>query len=241
MKKNPKKKKIEYNKKLLIFLIIVIIIYGFLKAVENNNKLRNNAYKMSSSKEYVYTVHSSDTNKAKVPYINLLSIDANKVNNEITNITKEYLESKNPNKTVTYRYNHNKNILSIVLMFRDIDQYNHLTYNYKTYVFDLNKGAKLLTNDEIIGKFNITYAQVNEVMAKSMQQKYVDEVKKGFIDRNECNYACYLQHRDISRYIDKANYYIENSHLIVYRAFEVFSIFGEEDYFTRNDFKFLIK
>jgi len=240
MKKNNKNKKVEYNKKLLIFLIVILIIYFILQGINNKNKTRIDSFKLSASKEYVYT-KATNTNNSKVPYVNLFGSDAQKVNNQIDTLTKEYLESNNKNKSITYRYNQNKNILSVVLIFKNINEYQQLYYNYKTYVFDIKAGCKLLTNDQILKKFNITYAQVNEVMKKTMQQKYIDEVKKGFIDKNECNYACYLEHRNIKRYIDNANYYIENSHLIVYRAFEVYSIFGEEDYFTRNDFKFLIK
>lgn len=234
-------KKIEYNKKLLIALIIVLILYVILLVVKNKNDQTYTNYKDDESKEYVYTKYESSKNNAKVPYINLLTEDAKKVNQEILNLTTEYLKSTNKNKTVTYRYNQNKNILSVVLSFRDINEYDQLKYSYKTYVFDLKKSAKLLTDNEIIDKFDITYAEVNEIMAKTMKEKYVDEVKKGFIEKNECNYSCFLENRNINNYIDQANYYIENAHLMVYRAFEVYSIYGEEEYFTRNDFKFLIK
>lgn len=234
-------KKIEYNKKLLILLIIVLILYAILLVIKNKNDNNYTNYKDDSNKEYVYTKYQSSKNNAKVPYVNLVSEDAKKVNNEIITLSTDYLKSTNKNKTVTYRYNQNKNILSVVLTFRDVNEYEQLKYNYKTYVFDLSKGAKLLTDDEIINKFSTTYAEVNEIMSKSMKEKYVDEVKKGYIDKNECNYSCYLENRNINNYIDNANYYIENSHLIVYRAFEVYSIYGEEEYFTRNDFKFLIK
>lgn len=233
-------RKIEYNKKLLVLLIIVIGLFVILQIVKNQKESTYTNYKIDNTKEYVYTKYSS-VNNAKVPYINIKGEQAKKVNEEIITLTKDYLNSKNKNKTVTYRYNQNKNILSIVLTFRDVDQLEQLSYNYKTYVFDLKENCKLLTNEEIIRIFNITYAEINEIMAKTMQEKYLDEVEKGYIDKNECNYSCYLEHRNITNYIDHANYYIENSHLIVYRAFEVYSVFGEEEYFTRNDFKFLIK
>ncbi len=234
-------KKIEYNKKLLIALIIVLILYIVLLIVKNNNDQAYSNYKDDESKEYVYTKYESTKNNAKVPYINLVTEDAKKVNQEILTLATEYLKATNKNKTVTYRYNQNKNILSVVLTFRDINQYDQLKYRYKTYVFDLKNSAKLLTNNQIIDKFNITYDEINEIMAKAMKEKYVDEVRKGFIEKNECNYSCFLENRNINNYIDQANYYIENSHLMVYRAFEVYSIYGEEEYFTRNDFKFLIK
>ena len=233
--------KIEYNKKLLIALIVVLALYAILLVIKNKSDNHYTNYKDDINKEYVYTKYQSSKNNAKVPYINLVTEDAKKVNHEILTLTTDYLKATNKNKTVTYRYNQNKNILSVVLTFRDINEYEQLEYSYKTYVFDLSKSAKLLTNDEIINKFDITYAEVNEIMAKNMKEKYVDEIVKGYVDKNECNYSCYLENRNINNYIDNANYYIENSHLIVYRAFEVYSIYGEEEYFKRSDFKFLIK
>ena len=47
--------------------------------------------------------------------------------------------------------------------------------------------------------------------------------------------------RKIDDYLDDVNYYIENGSLVVYKTFEVYSKYNEEDYFTRDDFKFYIK
>ncbi len=236
-----KKEKLEWNPKLLIVLIIIVILCIILNIVNNNKSKEYETYKQDTSKNYVYTKYHSDTNKASIPYINVSGEDVSKVNNEIINEATPYLTSSDPNKTVTYRYNQNKNILSVVLTYRDIDSNDQLTYLYKTYVFDLKNNAHLLSDEEILKKFNITYAEVNEIMATKMKEKYQDEVSKGYIEKNECDYKCYLNLRNITNYIDNANYYIENSRLVVYKVFEVYSIYGEEDYFTRNDFKFIIK
>ncbi len=234
-------KKIEINKKLLLLLSIVIVLYLILQLLQiyNNSKLSN--YKYDKNKDYVYTKYSSSLNKATVPYINILSKDVEKINEEIINISKEYLSSNNPDKTVSYRYNQNKNILSIVLTYRDVDSEQRLNYSFKTYVFDLKNKGKLLTNEEIINKFNISYVKINEIMSNQMKEKYSDELKKGYLVKEECDYNCFLEMRKINNYIDNANYYIENGHLVVYRAFDIYSIYNEEEYYTRNDFKFIIK
>lgn len=234
-------KKLEINKKLLFSLIVLFVVVTILLIIKYVNTNKYNNYKIDESKNYVYTKYSSSKNKSHVPYVNLMGDYAKTVNEEIENIAKEYLMSNNTNKTVTYRYNQNRNIVSVVLMFRDIDDKKRLIYSFKTYVFDLANNCRLLTNDDIINKFNITYQEINNIMDKAMKEKYNDEIKKGFLVREECDYKCFLDMREINNYIDNANYYIEEGNLIVYRAFSVFSIYEEEEYYTRNDFKFIIK
>lgn len=236
-----KSRKFEINRKLLIILCLLLVVAIVLFMFRYFNKAKYNSYRIDEGKNYVYTKYSSSTNKAVIPYINIVGDYAKAVNEEIEKISKEYLVSKDVNKTVTYRYNQNRNILSVVLMFRDIDSEKRLIYSFKTYVFDLSKGCKLLTNDEILKMFDITDREVNDVMANVMKSKYSDEIEKGFIVKEECDYKCFLEMRNIDNYIDNANYYIEEGHLVVYRAFSVFSIYGEEEYYTRNDFKFIVK
>ena len=52
---------------------------------------------------------------------------------------------------------------------------------------------------------------------------------------------CYLKLREVSDLLSGVNYYIENDSLVVYRSFQTYSIYDEQDYFTRADFRFLIK
>lgn len=234
-------KKNKISRILIVLLVITIILFIILKIIDSTNHSKYDKYKMDKSKEYVYTKYTSTKNNAKVPFINIKGENINQINNEIEEMTTSYRNSDNTNKTVTYRYNQNKNILSVVLTFRDIDEEDRLIYSYKTYVFDLGNNCKQLTDEEIIKKFNTTYAHVNNTIGKSMQEKYKDEVKKGYLDKNECDYKCFLEMRNITNYLDNVNYYIEEGSLVVYKAYDVYSIYGEEEYYTRNDFKFIIK
>ncbi len=234
-------KKHQISKILIALLIIIVILFIILKIVDLKNNSKYEKYKLDKTKEYVYTKYTSTKNNAKVPFINIKKEVITQVNNEIENDTRIYRNSDDPNKTVTYRYNQNKNILSIVLTFRDIDEEERLIYSYKTYVFDLANNCKILTDEEILKKFKTTYAHVNNTIGKAMQEKYKDEVKKGYLDKNECNYKCFLEMRNITNYLDNVNYYIEEGSLVVYKAYDVYSIYGEEEYYTRNDFKFIIK
>lgn len=236
-----KNKEEKINKKLLVLLIIIMIIWIILQSIQGRKEASNQKNKIDPKKEYVITKYHSDSNQAVVPYINVKGVDVEIANDEITNLTQDYITSKDKNKTVTYRYNQYKNILSLVITFRDIDENDQLYYTYKTYVFDLDKEAKSLTEGEILEKFNISIPEINQKMESIMKEKYQEEAKKKIINQAECDYNCYIGLRKISNYTDEANYYIENGHLVVYRAFSVYSIYQEENYFTRDDFKFIIK
>lgn len=230
----------KISKVLIILLCIVVVLFIILKIIDLRNSSKYDDYKLDKSKDYVYTKNKY-SNNVEIPYINIKGNRIEKINAEIIESTREYTTSKDSNKTVTYKYNQSKNILSVVLTFRDIDDKDSLVYSFKTYVFDLKDSRKLLSDEEIIKKFNTTYAFVNNKIGKAMQDKYKDEVKKGFLDSNDCNYKCFLEMRRITNYLDNVNYYIEEGNLVVYKPYYVYSIYGEEEYFTRNDFKFIIK
>ena len=100
--------------------------------------------------------------------------------------------------------------------------------------------------DEIIttlkDKLDEIKDNVNEVKYNTFKNKYLDEVKKDIISSSKCDYNnCYLKLREVSDLLSGVNYYIENDSLVVYRSFQTYSIYDEQDYFTRADFRFLIK
>ncbi len=234
-----KNKKFDFDKRLLIVLIVVIVLFVVLQTVNTKSQNKYVSMKQDETKKYVYTKYQSTVNNAYVPFINIVGTDVNNVNNEIVNDATNYLASTDKNKTVTYYYNQSNNIVSVVLIYREMID-SKLTYKYKTYVFDLSNNAKKLSDSEILKIFNFDTDYVNKKMASIMKNKYADEVNNGIIDKNECDYSCYLKLRGISNYTDNANYYIEDSKLVVYKAFDVYSKYEEEKYFTRDDFKFYI-
>ncbi len=230
--------KIEINKKLVIVVIALIIVALVLGLVNAFVKNRYTASKIDSKREYVIIRYNNKQSSSFVPYINLNSNDAKDVNNEIKSITSSYLSSDTKDTNVTYRFNAYKNTLSVVLMFKDYDGETY-NYSFKTYVFNLENG-KLLTDDEILKMFNSNYNEISIKIENEMKIKYADEVERGII--TNCDYnTCYLDLRGIKSYIEGANLYTENGKLVVYKAYNVYSKYKEEEYFTRNDFKFIIK
>ena len=236
-----KKYEWEFNKKLIIVLGVLVLLALILFIVLNNIRTDYNTYKIDSDKGFVYTKYSSNKSESKVPFINLVGNDAKKVNNQIVNLSQEYLTNKNNSKTVTYRYNRSKNLLSVVLIFRDYSD-GKLDYNFKTFVLDLKDNVKLLTDEEIKSLFNYTDTDIKVSMTNDLKRMYDQEVNKGYFNPSQCGFSsCYLGMRGMYSLLDNANYYVENSNLVVYRSFIVYTMYHEERYFTRNDFKFVIK
>lgn len=229
--------KIEVSRNLVIAIIVLIILTILLATINSITKNRYTSIKIDDKREYVIIRYNNKKSNSFVPYINVRSADADKVNNEIKNITSSYLTSDTTDKNVTYRYNAYKNLVSVVLIFKDKIN-NQNTYLFKTYVLSLKDGH-LLDNSEILKTFDTNYIYVNKKMDDIMHEKYEDELKNGII--YNCNFSeCYLPMRGIKNYLDGANLYAENGKLIVYRAYNVYSKYKEEDYFTRDDFKFVI-
>ena len=89
--------------------------------------------------------------------------------------------------------------------------------------------------------YDITTIGVDNIIKKKMVELYNDEITKGYFKKSECDFNCYLKLRETNDFSKNANYYIENGHLVVYRTFNVYTKYKEEEYFTRDNFKFVIK
>ena len=233
------KKRFEFNKPLLIIAIILLIVSIILLFLNNGISKDYQDLKINKSKNYVYTKYKNTSNEAYVPKINVKINNIDSINAEIEQLTKSYLTSTNSLKTVTYRYNLWQDYLSVVLMFRDENSSNELTYSFKTYVISL-KEERVLSDSEAMEVFNISSDTVGKKLASLMYGKYLDEIDKGYFTKSECDFKCYITNREITSYLDGNNYYIENAKLVVYKSFNAYGKFHEENYFTRDDFKFYI-
>ena len=69
---------------------------------------------------------------------------------------------------------------------------------------------------------------------------YEDEVYKGYLVKQECDYECFLGWREVDDYLDSVSYFVRDGKLIAYRPFTVYSVYGEEEYFTDKDYEFVI-
>ncbi len=232
---------VEINKKLFIAVIVVVVLAIIGLIVDKLYINRYNKYKIDKDENFIYTSETYSKSKSYIPYINIDNDFCKTLNSEIEKLALDYKDSTSQNNSFTYRYNVNNNYVSLVIILKSLDDNDQLQFEFITYVFDLDDGGKALSDSEILQKFNITEDEVSEKISTELVKIYDDEINENIIP-SECNFKdCYLSLRKIDDYLDDVNYYIENGSLVVYKTFEVYSKYNEEDYFTRDDFKFYIK
>ena len=239
--KNKSKRKIEYSKPLLISAIVVTIALIVTIIINKKSVEDYSTIKADTEKYYVYTYKENERSRSYIPQINIFSKDAVKVNKEIIEESEEYLKSNTSDISVSYKYNQYKNILSVVMTYKILNTHKELEFFFKTYIFDLKQDGKLLTDEEILNMYDLTSIGVDNLIKSKLLEIYNDEVSKGIINKNSCDYKCFLRLRGSEDFSKGAKYYIENGHLVAYRAFNVYSEYNEEKYFTRDNFKFIIK
>ena len=219
---------------LSILLILVIVLVFFIQNTNNNYK----NIKQDKNKYLVYSKLEQDDEKYPkyIPYINIKSKQIDLVNQDIDNITKQFI---NTNSAITYEYDINGIILSIVIKI--IDNKNEYTpeINFRTYNINLDK-KELIADESLLDLFKITEEDVSKQIENKFISYYEDLVKQKYYVKEECDYKCFLKYKGIKNYNDNINYYIKDGNLIVYKPFVFYSIFNDEEYFTIDKFEFLI-
>ena len=201
-----------------------------------------NSICIDKNEDYIYDYVTYSASETSIPYINLNTEFAKVLNGQLEKLSSSYKSSNSSTNSLSYRFNVSGNYLSLVLIFKKMDSNNRLQFDFKSYVFDLSDGARALSDTEILNLFNIDNNYVEKQIDNKLKNKYLDEVKKDIISSSKCDYNnCYLKLREVSDLLSGVNYYIENDSLVVYRSFQTYSIYDEQDYFTRADFRFLIK
>ena len=235
-----KNKKINIKKTFIIAIISIIVIITIVEFINLNNKSTYNNIKKDETKDLVYTIYkrSIDGSKTEVPKININSSDVDIINKEIIDNMNELL--KEEYNVSNYEYSVNKNILSVVLIMINNNTEQTPIFNFKTYNINLNT-LKRINNKEILNLYNTNELEVSKKIELQFKGYYNDEVKKGYIDKNECDYNCFKNWRNIEDYIEKVQYYIDDNKLYAYKEFNPYSIYEEEDYYNMDHFMFYIK
>ena len=211
-------------------LIILLIIYYFYKSnYENFNYL-----KIDKDKYLVYTIYTKSNDMGSitnVPYININSSKIDKINKEIIKTSEDFLNIKG--NTILYEYSVSGNTLSLVLKMVNNNTLYTSEIKFKSYNINL-KTLKLIDNNNLLKLYNVSNDKVSNIIDNK------DEVKKGFIPKEECDYNCYLEWRDIKNMTDNISYFIRDGKLYVFKEFIPYSVYGEEEYFTDDSFKIYI-
>ena len=231
---------VEVSKKLFITMIVVLVLTIGATIVKNMYINRYQKYKVNKKEDFIYTKTEYKKSNSAIPYINLNTQFAKELNEQLSTLASTYRKSDTSNNSISYRYNINANIVSLVVILKSINENDELTFDFVTYVFDLDKGAKVLDDEEILSRYNLTEEDVSKEIRKQMKQKYDYEVKEEILP-STCDFnKCFLKLRNIDQFTDNANYFIENEELVVYRSYNVYSKYEEENVYSREDFKFYI-
>ncbi len=221
---------------ILAVLGISIVIFTFYnkKSSENysNIKLDRNQY-------LVYTKYSDNSSKyiKEVPYINLKADVFKHVNQDIIDFCDDYI--KKERGVVTYEYNINGIILSVVVKVINNDTTYAPEPYFRTYNINL-KTEEVIADSALLEYFKVTESTVENKIKRTLQSYYSDILKEHYYVNKECSYECFLKHRGINKYLDYTTYYIRDGKLIAFKSFIAHSIFGEEAYFTDDKFEFEI-
>ena len=199
--------------------------------INDDNNVENNISKLDSSKEWVYDAnYNLPTNKESyygysdhtklisasdlvVPYINIDSDDAKKVNQEIYKLYEDLINKFNENlkeeinfTLVEYKTYTNDNIISIVITteFAGTDVPMH---NYYTYSFNLENGKLLSYNDAYknvgLNEGNIT-DKATQAVTNALREKHSNgDDFDTYNNKSINNYKASISNNTIKFFIDR--------------------------------------
>lgn len=228
----------DTKKKLIIggalLLIVLIIVYAYF------NSHKNNYYKIKKDKNnyLVYSRIERDrgANSIYVPYLNIDSEASDAVNTDIETFTSEYIEKGDC--YITYEYSISGIVLSLVLKVQEYTEGLPNTY-FRTYNMSLDT-LELISDQSLLDYYDTNETEVESIIENKFREHYDNLVREEYYDSNECDYDCFIAYRCFNDYLDDVSYYVKDGNLIALKPFNIFSFFGEEEYFKADDYKFMI-
>lgn len=223
----------------VLLLVALLIWFFFYKNYYSNY----NYIKEDTSKYLVYTADTF-TNRHnmhnEIPYINIDSKDARLVNKTIQTYANSFL--KNKNNLMVYDSQLNGEVLSVLLRMSDYGAgYSFPDVTFYTYNFNLNTQT-LMSDEELLSLFDVTKEEVSKKIETQFKKYYQQEVNEGYFVAQECDYDCFLSWRGIENYdyLNSVHYYVKNGKLVAYRAFSIYSVYGEEEFYNDKSYSFSI-
>ena len=232
MIQNLKETILENKKKSIIIIIILLILLLLILWPKEDDK-----NKIYTASRYVITYESTKIDKAvsKLPYINLKGEDINIVNNAI--MIKYYECEELEDRYMDYEYYSNDKVLSLIVKVYLLED-DFIPSEIEFYNFDMN--GKRLTNNDLKELYNVDDTIVEERLNAQVKKYYNYEVQKGYINKNTCDYDCYIKAYP-SDYLNTLEYYVKNNSLYTYFYFNIDSNFAYDSNKPFDIFRFKIK
>ncbi len=224
--------KIKLKKSGLVILGLIIVAIIILLYTSTFKKDLIRPIKETKSKSLVYTKKERTYKgiKSVIPYLNIKGSKMAAINEDIESFTdKYYSDSRN---IISYTYDVSDKILSLVVKVAYFDKvYFPIFRTYNINLSDLT----VLTDADLLDKFDLTEDDVEAKIADRFKYFYNDAVSKNYYG-GECDYNCFLYFRGDKPYLDGIHYYMKDSKLYVYKEFNIYSVYDEENYFKESDF-----
>ncbi len=227
---------IKDKKIIIISLLIVILSAGLLIYYIIN---RDYDYsKLLDNKQYDIIYDKISTEKERVPAINIKNAVIDNINQEIDSFY-EYYSLFSPDG-FRYNYNVSGKILSIIITAYVVHpESTHYDIIYKSFNIDL-KELKQLTDKEILSRFNITEEKMEYYLYNKFLNYYTDLVNNNYFTEEQCDFATFLESKNVEELLEDNHYYINNNHLELYKYFNIFTDYQEENYFNEKSFHFIV-
>ena len=230
-----KKRKQKYSvfKFVVVVVVLLFIIIGYFlynKSTENYNKL-----KIDKSKQIVYTEFKRESGYYYQfkPLLNLKGETSDKINADITSYFNTFDKD---NICITYEYNLNGKVLSLVIKVEDYSYVDSAAVLYfRSYNIKLDN-MEILSNEKILNYFDMTESDASEKLNNKINEYYYQLVNNEIIDEDECDYDCFIKSRDFNLGADDNEYYVKNGKLVVFKPY-VFMSSSDEDNEIVYDFE----
>lgn len=150
-------------------------------------------------------------------------------NTHMPTISNEIEEAEYYNSYIKSLYDSAKKLDNVKISYKKYNSMNYISYvfkiniknksvinNYLTLVID-KENNKVLSLEEIASRFGYELDKIESIIRMQLRSYYKDEVKKEYINSNECNFDCYLyKYREIENMSSIYSLSIENKKLIIY-------------------------
>lgn len=218
------------NKLLTLFGLILISCSLFIVQLIINSANKN---KIVTNRDYVFVEKVLSTNsggKSDIPFINIKADGITDINNQISSFV--YEETIVFKRSVSYEFYKKDDILSLLLTSKEYLTNGLLALvKYKSYNINLKKN-KVLTNDEVLEKYNLDKFEIYDLERDKMKKFYAEAVKENYTDgyADFENYAFYHEPDDFDE-----SYYIKDNKLYYYKDFLLASVLGDERFYQDKD------
>lgn len=218
----------------IVAVLVLIFIISLIKIVKKDEVKSSNFIKQSAS----YTIPGTKIS-SYLPTVTIEGVDTKNVNEEIKEDYDEVVS--NGKSSFNYQYSINNNYFSLVTITLLVDEETGYTYPvFKTYNFSLSTN-RLVEDEELLAAFNKTDDEISTTLENKLEEYYQGELDKKYLNKNECDYACFLERRKVDSY-DEENYlYVEDNTLKFFHGFMIFSNIGEEEFYKDENFLYTVE